>query len=232
LRASRSFPFVSKVLKRNFIETATKVMLDAPYEKADGSVFEIDHIGVKASQFSFSRLHLADPVLGVDMASTGEVGCIGDDFNEALLSAMIATGFNVPRLDKGVMISSGAPKSKVDLLDSARLLQEKGYTVYATSGTCAFLTENGVTATEVSWPDGTGQGDNIMELIAKHRFDLVINIPKNLSKRELTNGFKIRRAAIDYNVPLITNSRLASAFIEAFCHLAETDIQIKSWQEY
>lgn len=232
LRASRSFPFVSKVLKRNFIETATRIMLDAPYQKADGSVFDIEHIGVKASQFSFSRLHLADPVSGVDMASTGEVGCIGDDFNEALLSAMIATGFNIPSKDKGVMISSGAAKSKVDLIDSARLLQEKGYSIYATSGTCAFLAENGVTATEVSWPDGTGKGDNIMELIAKHRFDLIINIPKNLSKRELTNGYKIRRAAIDHNVPLITNSRLASAFIEAFCNMAETDIQIKSWQEY
>ncbi len=232
LRASRSFPFVSKVLKRNLIETATRIMLDAPYQKADGSVFDIEHIGVKASQFSFSRLHLADPVSGVDMASTGEVGCIGDDFNEALLSAMIATGFNIPSKDKGVMISSGAAKSKVDLIDSARLLQEKGYSIYATSGTCAFLAENGVTATEVSWPDGTGKGDNIMELIAKHRFDLIINIPKNLSKRELTNGYKIRRAAIDHNVPLITNSRLASAFIEAFCNMAETDIQIKSWQEY
>jgi len=166
------------------------------------------------------------------MASTGEVGCIGDDFHEALLSAMIATGFNIPSRDKGIMISSGAAKSKVDLLDSARLLQEKGYTLYATSGTCAFLAENGVKAAVVSWPDDTDQGENIMDLIASHRFDLIINIPKNLSKRELTNGYKIRRAAIDHNIPLITNSRLASAFIEAFCDMAETDIQIKSWQEY
>lgn len=232
LRASRSFPFVSKVLKRNFIETATRIMLDAPYDKVDSSVFDIERIGVKASQFSFSRLHLADPVLGVDMASTGEVGCIGDDFNEALLSAMIATGYNIPDPAKGVMISSGPPKSKVDLLDSARLLQEKGYSLYATSGTCAFLKENGLTVTEVAWPDGGGKGENVMELIAQHRFDLVINIPKNLSKRELTNGYKIRRAAIDHNVPLITNSRLASAFIEAFCLMSEKDIQIKSWQAY
>lgn len=232
LRASRSFPFVSKMLKRNFIDTATRIMLDAPYDKADSSAFDIEHIGVKASQFSFSRLHLADPVLGVDMASTGEVGCMGDDFNEALLSAMIATGFNIPDPQKGIMISSGAVKSKVDLLDSAKLLQDKGFRLYATSGTCAFLAENGVKATEVSWPDGTGNGENVVEMIADHRFDLIINIPKNLSKRELTNGFKIRRAAIDRNIPLITNSRLAAAFIEAFCNLSEADIQIKSWQEY
>jgi carbamoyl-phosphate synthase large subunit len=232
LRASRSFPFVSKVLKRNLIETATRIMLDAPYNKPDNSEMEIDRIGVKASQFSFSRLHKADPVSGVDMASTGEVGCIGDDFNEALLSAMLATGFNIPSPEKGVMISSGAVKSKVDLLESAKLLQEKGYKIYATGGTCKFLEENGVNAEKVAWPDENVEGENILEMISKHKFDLIINIPKNLTKRELTNGYKIRRSAIDHNIPLITNSRLASAFIQAFCEMKETDIQIKSWQEY
>ncbi len=232
LRASRSFPFVSKVLKRNLIETATRIMLDAPYTRPDNSEMEIDRIGVKASQFSFSRLHKADPVSGVDMASTGEVGCIGDDFNEALLSAMLATGFNIPTPEKGIMISSGAVKSKVDLLESAKLLQEKGFKIYATYGTCKFLDENGVKAIKVAWPDEKGEGENILDMISKHEFDLIINIPKNLTKRELTNGYRIRRSAIDHNIPLITNSRLASAFIQAFCAMKETDIQIKSWQEY
>ncbi|MEA4839483.1 MAG: carbamoyl-phosphate synthase (glutamine-hydrolyzing) large subunit [Bacteroidales bacterium] len=232
LRASRSFPFVSKVLKRNFIDTATRIMLDAPYTKPDSSAFDIDRIGVKASQFSFSRLHKADPVLGVDMSSTGEVGCIGDTFSEALLTSMVATGFEIPNPKKGIMISSGGPKSKVDLLDSAKLLQENGYKIYATAGTCKFFEENDVKAIEVAWPDEKEHGENIMEMISKHKFDLIVNIPKNLTKRELTNGYKIRRGAIDHNIPLITNSRLASAFIEAFCSMKETDIQIKSWQEY
>ena len=231
LRASRSFPFVSKVLKRNFIETATRIMLDAPYSRPDKSAFDIDWIGVKASQFSFSRLHKADPVLGVDMSSTGEVGCIGDDFSEALLNAMIATGFKIP--EKAVMFSSGAMKSKVDLLDASRMLFAKGYQIYATAGTAAFLNAHGVETTPVYWPDEKpGAENNVMKMIADHKFDLIVNIPKNHSKRELTNGYRIRRGAIDHNIPLITNARLASAFIEAFCELKLNDIQIKSWQEY
>ena len=231
LRASRSFPFVSKVLKRNFIETATRIMLDAPYSRPDKSAFDIDWIGVKASQFSFSRLHKADPVLGVDMSSTGEVGCIGDDFSEALLNAMIATGFKIP--EKAVMFSSGAMKSKVDLLDASRMLFAKGYQIYATAGTAAFLNAHGVDTTPVYWPDEKpGAENNVMKMIADHKFDLIVNIPKNHSKRELTNGYRIRRGAIDHNIPLITNARLASAFIEAFCDLKLNDIQIKSWQEY
>jgi len=229
LRASRSFPFVSKVLKRNFIETATRIMLDAPYSKPDKSVFDIDWIGVKASQFSFARLHKADPVLGVDMSSTGEVGCIGDDFNEALLSAMIAVGNTVP--EKNILVSSGAAKSKVELLEPCRLLSQKGYTLYGTAGTARFLNDNGIPTTTVSWPDEPGEL-NIMDMFSNHAFDLVVNIPKDHSKRELTNGYKIRRAAIDHNIPLITNARLAGAFIDAFCTLKEEDIQIKSWQEY
>ncbi len=233
LRASRSFPFVSKVLKRNFIETATRIMLDAPYRQPDKSAFDVEWIGVKASQFSFSRLHKADPVLGVDMSSTGEVGCIGDDFPEAILNAMISTGFRIPEKDKGIMVSSGATKSKVDLLDSCRLLAQKGYKIYATAGTAAFLQQNGVNAEAVYWPDENAQDrNNVMQMIAGHRFDLIINIPKNHTKRELTNGYKIRRGAIDHNIPLITNARLASAFIEAFCETDMEQIQIKSWQEY
>ena len=233
LRASRSFPFVSKVLKRNFIETATKIMLDAPYSKPDKSAFDIDWIGVKASQFSFSRLHKADPVLGVDMSSTGEVGCIGDDFSEALLNAMIATGFSIPSPKKGVMFSSGAMKSKVDLLDASRMLFAKGYKIYATAGTAAFLNAHGVNTEPVFWPDERADADNnVMKMIADHKFDLIVNIPKNHTKRELTNGYKIRRGAIDHNIPLITNARLAGAFIEAFCEMKQEDIQIKSWQEY
>ena len=225
--------FVSKVLKRNFIETATRIMLDAPYTQPDKSAFDIDRIGVKASQFSFSRLHKADPVLGVDMSSTGEVGCIGDDFSEALLNAMIATGFRIPRPEKGVMFSSGAMKSKVDLLDASRMLFAKGYKIYATAGTAAFLNAHGVTTEAVYWPDERPDAENnVMTMIADHAFDLIVNIPKNHTKRELTNGYKIRRGAIDHNIPLITNARLASAFIEAFCEMKLEDIQIKSWQEY
>ncbi|MBP5171134.1 MAG: carbamoyl-phosphate synthase (glutamine-hydrolyzing) large subunit [Bacteroidales bacterium] len=234
LRASRSFPFVSKVLKRNFIDTATRIMLDAPYDRPDKNAFDIDWIGVKASQFSFSRLHKADPVLGVDMSSTGEVGCIGDDFSEALMNAMLATGFKVPSKDKGIMVSSGTSKSKVDLLDACKTLYDHGYKIYATGGTQQFLSDHGIEAKVVSWPDESHMNDplQIMNMIANHAFDLIINIPKNLSKRELTNGYKIRRGAIDHNIPLITNARLAAAFIEAFCSLNQEDIQIKSWQEY
>ncbi|MDL2208016.1 carbamoyl-phosphate synthase (glutamine-hydrolyzing) large subunit [Parabacteroides sp. OttesenSCG-928-O15] len=229
LRASRSFPFVSKVLKRNFIETATRIMLDAPYSRPDKSAFDIDWIGVKASQFSFARLHKADPVLGVDMSSTGEVGCLGDDFDEALLSAMLSVGNAIPK--KNILVSSGEAKSKVDLLEPCRILADKGYTIYGTHGTARFLNENGIPSQEVCWPDESGE-NNIMEMFSEHIFELVVNIPKDHSKRELTNGYKIRRAAIDHNIPLITNARLASAFIQAFCNLEESDIQIKSWQEY
>ena len=229
LRASRSFPFVSKVLKHNFIETATKIMLDVPFVQPDKTAFDIDWIGVKASQFSFSRLHNADPVLGVDMSSTGEVGCIGDDFDEALLSAMLAVGYNIPK--KNAMVSSGEAKSKVDLLEPCRMLQTKGFTIYATFGTAKFLNSNGIQAIPVCWPDEEGEL-NIMDMFNQHIFELVINIPKDFSRRELTNGYKIRRAAIDRNIPLLTNARLASAFIRSFCNISEKDIQIKSWKEY
>ena len=229
LRASRSFPFVSKVLKRNFIDTATRIMLDAPYSKPDSSVFDLEHIGVKASQFSFSRLHNFDPILGVDMSSTGEVGCIGDDFNEAMLKAMLSVGYKVPK--KGILISSGEVKSKVDLLDACKMLHEKGYELYASHGTQKFLEENGVKATDVNWPDEEGDV-NIKTMIADKRFDLIINIPKNVTKRELTNGYIIRRGAVDYNIPLITNARLASAFIQSFCSLKLSEVGIKSWEEY
>ena len=229
LRASRSFPFVSKVLKRNFIETATRIMLDAPYEVADKSEFDIDRIGVKASQFSFARLQNADPVLGVDMSSTGEVGCLGDDFNEALINALIATGYTLPK--KSILISSGGVKGKVDMLEPCRMLQDKGYEIYATEGTAKFLNDNGVKATSVAWPDEEGE-NNVMNMIAEHKFDLIVNVPKNHTKRELTNGYRIRRGATDHNIPLMTNVRLAKAFIEAFCTLSLEDIKIKSWQEY
>jgi len=233
LRASRSFPFVSKVLKRNFIETATRIMLDAPYTKPDKSAFDIDHIGVKASQFSFARLQNADPILGVDMSSTGEVGCMGDSFEEALLNSMIATGYKIPSKEKAVMISSGETKEKVAMLDGARMLTKAGYTIYASEGTAKFLNDNGAKAIAVSWPDEEKPGmENVMKMIADHRFDLVVNIPKNRTSRELTNGYKIRRGAIDHNIPLITNARLASAFIEAFCTLSLQDLSIKSWNEY
>ena len=229
LRASRSFPFVSKILKRNFIETATRIMLDAPYSRPDKSAFDIDRIGVKASQFSFARLQNADPVLGVDMSSTGEVGCLGDDYHEALLNALIATGYSIPK--KNVLISSGEAHGKVDLLEPSQMLAANGYTLYATKGTAKFLKENGVEAIEVSWPDE--EGDNkILDMISAHAFDLIVNVPKNHTKRELTNGYKIRRGAIDHNIPLLTNARLAKAFIESFCSMKLEDIQIKCWQEY
>ena len=231
LRASRSFPFVSKILKRNFIETATKIMLDAPYQKPEKFEFDIDRIGVKASQFSFARLQNADPVLGVDMSSTGEVGCLGDDLNEALLNALIATGYRLPKAGASILISSGAAKGKVSLLEPAKQLVKQGYKVYATGGTAKFFNENGVTATAVSWPDEEGE-NNVMDMIAQHQFDLIINVPKNHTKRELTNGYRIRRGAIDHNIPLMTNVRLAKAFIEAFTALCLEDIKIKSWQEY
>ena len=234
LRASRSFPFVSKVLKRNFIDTATRIMLDAPYTKPDKSAFDIDRIGVKASQFSFNRLQNTDPILGVDMSSTGEVGCLGDTFEEALLNSLIATGYKIPSKEKGIMISSGETKEKVRLLDGARMLTKAGYTIYASEGTAKFLNENGAKAIAVNWPDENDDNgrENVMKMIADHKFDLVVNIPKNHTERELTNGYKIRRGAIDHNIPLITNSRLASAFIEAFCTLGLDDLAIKSWNEY
>ena len=233
LRASRSFPFVSKVLKRNLIETATKVMLDATYMKPDKSAFDIDRMGVKASQFSFARLQNADPVLGVDMSSTGEVGCMGDTYEEALLNSMIATGYNIPSKQKGIMLSSGGAKEKASLLDAAHALVKAGYTVYATEGTARYLNDNDVPAIAVGWPDEDNKDlPNVMDMIHDHCFDLIVNIPKNHSSRELTNGYRIRRGAIDHNIPLITNARLASAFIEAFCSLSLDDIQTKSWQEY
>ncbi|MCL2728248.1 MAG: carbamoyl-phosphate synthase large subunit, partial [Bacteroidales bacterium] len=231
LRASRSFPFVSKVLKRNLIETATKVMLDVLVEKPDSSTFDVDYVGVKASQFSFARLHKADPILGVDMSSTGEVGCLGTDFDEAMMSAMLSVGYHIPQ--KGVLVSSGDAKGKVDLLETCRMLRAKGYPLYATEGTQKFLVNNQIEATTVSWPDEReSKYKDIMKLIANHEVDLVINIPKDHTKRELTNGYKIRRSAIDHNIPLLTNARLASAFIRSFCHQSIEDIQIKSWGEY
>ena len=233
LRASRSFPFVSKVLKRNFIDTATRIMLDAPYSKPDKSAFDIDRMGVKASQFSFARLQNADPVLGVDMSSTGEVGCLGDTYEEALLNALIATGYKIPSKEKGIMLSTGEAKEKVAMLDGARMLAKAGYTIYASEGTARFLNENGAKAISVSWPDENVEGrENVMQMIADHRFELIVNIPKNHSTRELSNGYRIRRGAIDHNIPLITNARLASAFIEAFCTMKQEDIAIKSWNEY
>ena len=229
LRSSRSFPFVSKVLKLNFIELATKVMLGLPVEKPEKSAFDLDYVGIKASQFSFHRLQQADPVLGVDMASTGEVGCIGDDFHEAILKSLLSVGFRIPK--KRVLISSGEPKSKVELLDATRLLQKKGYELYATRGSQRFLAENGIEATAVSWPDEEGDL-NVKTMLSNKQFDLVINIPKNTTERELRNDYAIRRGAIDFNIPLLTNARLASAFITAFCNMTVEDIKIKSWDEY
>ncbi|MDL2290361.1 carbamoyl-phosphate synthase (glutamine-hydrolyzing) large subunit [Paludibacteraceae bacterium OttesenSCG-928-F17] len=228
LRSSRSFPFVSKVLKINFINLATKVMLGLPVEKPEKSAFDLDYVGIKASQFSFTRLQQADPVLGVDMASTGEVGCIGDDFSEAILKSLLSVGYRIPK--KKIMISSGSTKSKVDLLDACKLLQNKGYEMYATKGTQKFLEENGVHSKLVNWPD---EGEvNVKTMIENKEFDLIINIPKNTSRRELTNGYLVRRGAIDFNIPLMTNARLASAFIIAFCTKTKEDILIKSWDEY
>jgi carbamoyl-phosphate synthase large subunit len=230
LRASRSFPFVSKVLKINFIELATQVMLGLDVKKPEKSAFDLDYVGIKASQFSFNRLQKADPVLGVDMASTGEVGCIGSNFDDALLTAMLSVGYRIP--EKNIMVSSGGTKSKVALLDACRLLVKNGYHLYATGGTQKFLADNGVESTYVAWPDDKDADLNVTDMIAQKKFDLIINIPKNLTERELTNGYKIRRGAIDFNIPLITNDRLASAFIKAFCKMKEGDIQIKHWGEY
>ena len=229
LRASRSFPFVSKVLKNNFIELATKVMLGLPVEKPEKNLFELDYVGIKASQFSFNRLQKADPVLGVDMASTGEVGCIGSDTSCAVLKAMLSVGYRIPK--KKILLSTGTPKQKVDMLEAARMLQKKGYDIFATGGSSKFLTENGVENTRVYWPSEEGH-PQALEMLHKKEIDMVVNIPKNLTAGELDNGYKIRRAAIDLNIPLITNARLASAFINAFCTMDIDDIAIKSWEEY
>lgn len=228
LRASRSFPFVSKVLKKNFIETATRIMLGEKVEKVDTSTFDIDYIGIKASQFSFARLHKADPVLGVDMSSTGEVGCLGKDFDEALLNAMISVGHHVPH--GAVLVSSGDVRGKVDMLDACRMLADNGYKIYATEGTARFLNNNGVEAHPVCWPDE--EGENVLDLISSHAVDLVINIPKNHTKRELTNGYRIRRWAIDHNIPLLTNARLASAYVKAFINKPVEKLGITPWKEY
>ncbi|MEG1748233.1 MAG: carbamoyl-phosphate synthase (glutamine-hydrolyzing) large subunit [Tannerellaceae bacterium] len=229
LRASRSFPFVSKVLKINFIHLATRIMLGLPVEKPSRSEFDLDYVGIKASQFSFSRLQKADPVLGVDMASTGEVGCLADDTSEAVLKSMLSVGYRIP--EKNILLSTGTPYQKVDMLDAARLLDEKGYSLFATGGTHRFLTENGIKSTLVYWPSESGQ-PQALTMLREKKIDMVVNIPRDLSAGELDNGYKIRRAAIDLNVSLLTNARLAVAFIEAFCTLRADDIQIKSWQEY
>ena len=230
LRASRSFPFVSKVLKINFIELATKVMMGLPVEKPNKNEFDLDYVGIKASQFSFSRLQKADPVLGVDMASTGEVGCIGLDTSEAVLKAMLSVGYQIPQ--KNILLSTGTTKQKADMLEAAQLLYQKGYNLFATGGTHQFLTDNGIPAVKVYWPSESDREPQALEMLHNKQIDLVVNIPKNLTQKELDNGYKIRRAAIDFNIPLITNARLASAFIQAFCSLSIDDIQIKSWDEY
>ena len=230
LRASRSFPFVSKVLKINLIELATRVMLGLPVEKPNKNLFDLDYVGIKASQFSFNRLQKADPVLGVDMSSTGEVGCLADDTNAALLKSMLAVGQRIPK--KTILLSTGGAKQKVEMLDAARQLVENGYELYATGGTSKFLDENGINNTRAYWPSEAGQTPQALDLLHEHKIDMVVNIPKNLTVHELTKGYKVRRAAIDLNVPLITNSRLASAFINAFCTLKLDDIDIKSWNEY
>lgn len=230
LRASRSFPFVSKVLKINFIDLATRIMLGLPVEKPNKNEFDLDYVGIKASQFSFNRLQKADPVLGVDMASTGEVGCIGDDVSEAILKSMLSVGQRIP--EKNILLSTGTPKQKVAMLDAARMLSRKGYHLFATGGTHRFLKENGIPSTQVYWPSEPDKQPQALTLLHEKKIDMVVNIPRDLSVGELDNGYKIRRAAIDLNIPLITNARLASAFIEAFCTLSLDDIQIKSWQEY
>ena len=230
LRASRSFPFVSKVLKINFIELATKVMLGIPVQKPDKTLFDLDYVGIKASQFSFNRLQRADPVLGVDMASTGEVGCIGSDTSCAILKAMLSVGYRIPK--KNILLSTGTPKQKVDMLSAARMLQKKGYHLFATGGSSKFLTENGVENTRVYWPSEPEGHPQALDMLHRKEIDMVVNIPKNLTAGELDNGYKIRRAAIDLNIPLITNARLASAFINAFCTMSVDDIAIKSWEEY
>ena len=230
LRASRSFPFVSKVLKINLIELATRVMLGLPVEKPSKNLFDLDYVGIKASQFSFNRLQKADPVLGVDMSSTGEVGCLGDDTNTALLKSMLSVGHRIPK--KNILLSTGGAKQKVAMLDAAKMLIDHGYNLYATGGTSKFLTENGIQNTHVLWPSEEGEEPKALDLLHNHTIDMVVNIPKNLTSSELTNGYKIRRAAIDLNVPLITNARLASAFIYAFCTTKLEDIGIKAWGEY
>ena len=229
LRASRSFPFVSKVLKINFIELATKVMLGLPVEKPEKNLFELDYVGIKASQFSFNRLQKADPVLGVDMASTGEVGCIGEDTSCAVLKSMLSVGYRIP--EKNILMSTGTPKQKVEMLKAAQELKDKGYNIFATGGTSKFLTENGIENTRVFWPSEEGK-PQALEMLHKKEIDMVVNIPRDLTAGELDNGYKIRRAAIDLNIPLITNARLASAFIHAFCTMTIDDIEIKSWDEY
>ena len=230
LRASRSFPFVSKVLKLNLIDLATKIMLGVPVEKPSKNLFDLDYVGIKASQFSFNRLQKADPVLGVDMSSTGEVGCLGDDTNQALLKSMLSVGHRIPK--HTVLLSTGSAKQKADMLGAARMLVNHGYKLYATGGTSRFLTENGIENTLVYWPSEEGQQPQALDMLREHKIDMVVNIPKDLTVSELSNGYKIRRAAIDLNVPLITNSRLASAFINAFCTLSIDDIDIKAWGEY
>ena len=230
LRASRSFPFVSKVLKINFIDLATKVMLGIPVEKPHKNAFDLDYVGIKASQFSFSRLQGADPVLGVDMSSTGEVGCLGENTSEALLKAMLSVGQEIPK--KSVLLSTGGTKQKVDMLDAAHKLYDKGYTLYATGGTHKFLTDNGIPAILVYWPSESDKQPQALEMLHRKQIDMVVNIPKNLSSTELSNGYKIRRAAVDLNIPLLTNARLASAFIDAFCDLSLDQIEIKPWGEY
>ena len=230
LRASRSFPFVSKVLKLNFIDLATKVMLGLPVEKPNKNLFDLDYVGIKASQFSFNRLQKADPVLGVDMSSTGEVGCLGDDTNAALLKSMLSVGYRIPK--KSVLLSTGGAKQKAEMLETARLLIANHYELYATGGTSAYLSENGVPNTRVYWPSETGQQPQALALLKERKIDMVVNIPKNLTVHELTNGYHIRRTAIDLNIPLLTNSRLACAFIQAFCSTKLENIDIKSWDEY
>ncbi|EJX09161.1 carbamoyl-phosphate synthase large subunit [gut metagenome] len=229
LRASRSFPFVSKVLKINMIELATRIMLGLPVEKPNKSLFDLDYVGIKASQFSFNRLQKADPVLGVDMASTGEVGCLGEDSRSALLTSMLSVGHRVPK--KNILISTGGPKQKVEMLEAAKQLVENGYNIFATPGSSKYLTENGVQNTMVYWPSEDAQPQAI-DMLHKREIDMVVNVTKNLTSGELTNGYKIRRAATDLNIPLITNARLASAFINAFCTVSLDDLAIKSWQEY
>ena len=230
LRASRSFPFVSKVLKLNFIDLATKIMLGVPVEKPNKNLFDLDYVGIKASQFSFNRLQKADPVLGVDMSSTGGVGCLGDDSSTALLKSMLSVGQRIPK--KTVLLSTGGAKQKAEMLDAAKMLLQHGYELYATGGTSKYLTENGIENTLVYWPSDEGKAPQALDLLHEKKIDMVVNIPKDLTPRELTNGYKIRRAAIDLNVPLITNSRLASAFITAFCNVSMDDIDIKAWGEY
>ena len=230
LRASRSFPFVSKVLKINLIDLATKVMLGVPVKKPEKNLFDLDYVGIKASQFSFNRLQKADPVLGVDMASTGEVGCLGDNTSTALLKSMLSVGYRIPQ--KNILLSTGGAKQKADMLDAAKTLRDHGFNIYATGGTSRYLAENGIQNTMVFWPSEAPQQPQALEMLHRHEIDMVVNIPKDLTPRELTNGYKIRRAAVDLNVPLITNSRLADAFIHAFCNVKITDIGIKSWEEY